>query len=212
MPFVMAVGIGISIRNAQAVIEAIIGKKSEFARTPKFKIEGKKDTFVAKKYRNKAGWIPYAEALLGIYFAAPVVYSITNETFATSPFLLLFVWGYLYTGCMSLGPTYFAHLSLPASVSRAGVPGPGVTASLSMLSSSLTAARIAAMASSRFPLCSASHALTSSLCTSICFDQYWLFFSASSRSSAKFFSASAARSNFQRSEERRVGKECRSRW
>jgi hypothetical protein len=27
-----------------------------------------------------------------------------------TPFLLLFVWGYLYTGCMSLGQTYFAHL------------------------------------------------------------------------------------------------------
>src|SRR5258708_24182083 len=54
MPFVMATGIGISVRNAQAVIEAIIGKKSEFARTPKYKIEGKGDSFVAKKYRNKA--------------------------------------------------------------------------------------------------------------------------------------------------------------
>jgi len=64
MPFVMATGIGISVRNAQAVIEAIIGKKSEFARTPKYKIEGKQDSFVTKKYRNKAGWMPYAEVLL----------------------------------------------------------------------------------------------------------------------------------------------------
>ena len=33
-----------------------------------------------------------------------------NENYATVPFLLLFVWGYLYTGCMSLGQTYLAHL------------------------------------------------------------------------------------------------------
>src|SRR6201981_2588455 len=52
MPLVMATGIGISIRNAKAVLEAIFGVKSEFARTPKFKIDGKKDPFVAKKYRN----------------------------------------------------------------------------------------------------------------------------------------------------------------
>src|ERR1700736_3697765 len=45
MPFVMATGIGISVRNAQAVLEAIAGKKSEFTRTPKYKIEGKHDTF-----------------------------------------------------------------------------------------------------------------------------------------------------------------------
>jgi cellulose synthase/poly-beta-1,6-N-acetylglucosamine synthase-like glycosyltransferase len=110
MPFVMATGIGISVRNAQAVIEAIIGKKTEFARTPKYKIECKGDTFVSKKYRNKAGWMPYVEVFLGIYFAFTVLYAILNENYATVPFLLLFVWGYLYTGCMSLGQTYFAHL------------------------------------------------------------------------------------------------------
>jgi cellulose synthase/poly-beta-1,6-N-acetylglucosamine synthase-like glycosyltransferase len=128
LPFVMAVGIGISVRNAQAVIEAIIGKKSEFVRTPKFKIEGKKDTFVAKKYRNKAGWMPYAEILLGIYFAATVVYAITNQNFATIPFLLLFVWGYLYTGCMSLGQIYFANLRFGVNApemrpASSGAPG-----------------------------------------------------------------------------------------
>src|SRR6516162_10524693 len=73
MPFVMATGIGISIRNAKAVLEAVFGVKSEFARTAKFKIEGKKDTFVAKKYRNKAGWMPYAEIGLGVYFASTVL-------------------------------------------------------------------------------------------------------------------------------------------
>jgi cellulose synthase/poly-beta-1,6-N-acetylglucosamine synthase-like glycosyltransferase len=110
MPFVMATGIGISVRNAQAVMEAIAGKKSEFARTPKFNIEGKQGTFAKKSYKNKAGWMPYAEVLLGLYFALTVLYAITNENYATVPFLLLFVWGYLYTGCMSLGQTYFAHL------------------------------------------------------------------------------------------------------
>jgi cellulose synthase/poly-beta-1,6-N-acetylglucosamine synthase-like glycosyltransferase len=128
MPFVMATGIGISIRNAKAVLEALFGIKSEFARTPKFKIESKKDTFVAKKYRNKAGWMPYAEILLGIYFACTVVYAISNQNFATIPFLLLFVWGYLYTGFMSLGQTYFAHLRFGVNApemrpASSGAPG-----------------------------------------------------------------------------------------
>jgi cellulose synthase/poly-beta-1,6-N-acetylglucosamine synthase-like glycosyltransferase len=128
MPFVMATGIGISVRNAQAVLEAIVGKKSEFARTPKFSIEGKKGTFVAKKYRNKAGWMPYAEVLLGLYFACTIVYAIMNENYATVPFLLLFVWGYLYTGLMSLGQTYFAHLRFDVNApemrpAATGAPG-----------------------------------------------------------------------------------------
>ena len=112
MPFVMATGIGISVRNAQGVIEAIIGKKTEFTRTPKYKIERKADSFLKKSYKNKAGWIPYAEVFLGFYFILTVLYAILNETYATVPFLLLFVWGYLYTGFMSLGQTYFANLRL----------------------------------------------------------------------------------------------------
>lgn len=128
LPFVMATGIGISVRNAQAVIEALIGKKSEFARTPKFKIEGKKGTFAKKSYKNKVGWMPYAEVLLGLYFALTVVYAIMNENYATVPFLLLFVWGYLYTGFMSLGQTYFARLRFGVNAAEmrpaaSGAPG-----------------------------------------------------------------------------------------
>jgi len=110
MPFVMATGIGLSVRNTQAVLEAIVGKKSEFARTPKFKIEGKSGTFAAKKYKNKSGWMPYFEVALGLYFALTILYAIRNENYATIPFLLLFVWGYLYTGFMSLSQSWFAHL------------------------------------------------------------------------------------------------------
>jgi cellulose synthase/poly-beta-1,6-N-acetylglucosamine synthase-like glycosyltransferase len=128
MPFVMATGIGISVRNAQAVIEAIVGKKSEFSRTPKFKIEGKEGTFAKKSYRNKAGWMPYAEVLLGLYFSLTVVYAFLNENYATVPFLLLFVWGYLYTGLMSLGQTYFARLRFGVNApemrpAASGAPG-----------------------------------------------------------------------------------------
>ena len=128
MPFVMATGIGISVRNAQAVIEAIIGKKSEFARTPKFNIEGKQGTFAKKSYRNKAGWMPYAEVSLGLYFALTVIYAIRNENYATVPFLLLFVWGYLYTGFMSLGQIWFAHLRFGVNApemrpASSGAPG-----------------------------------------------------------------------------------------
>ena len=69
MPFVMAVGIGLSVRNAKAVLEAIFGVKSDFARTPKFNIDGQSGTWKKKLYRNRAGWMPYLEIALGLYFA-----------------------------------------------------------------------------------------------------------------------------------------------
>jgi len=113
LPFVMAVGIGLSVRNALSVLEAVFGVKSEFVRTPKYRVgagASEHGQWAKKAYRKRAGWMPFAEVLLGLYFAAGVVYAIQNENYATVPFLLLFVWGYLYTGLMSLAQTYFERL------------------------------------------------------------------------------------------------------
>jgi cellulose synthase/poly-beta-1,6-N-acetylglucosamine synthase-like glycosyltransferase len=133
LPFVMAVGIGLSVRNAKAVLEAVLGVKSEFTRTPKFKIEGRSGTWVKKLYGNRAGLMPYLEILLGLYFAATVVYSIQNENYATAPFLLLFVWGFLYTGVMSVAQGWIERLrfgvrpatpaSAEARAAASGAPG-----------------------------------------------------------------------------------------
>jgi cellulose synthase/poly-beta-1,6-N-acetylglucosamine synthase-like glycosyltransferase len=113
LPFVMAVGIGLSVRNAMAVIEAIAGVKSEFVRTPKYRVEAGAQgsgAWANKKYHKSAGWMPFAEVGLGLYFAGAVFYALQNENYATVPFLLLFVWGYLYTGLMSLAQTYLERL------------------------------------------------------------------------------------------------------
>ena len=129
LPFVMAVGIGLSVRNAKAVLEAIFGVQSEFARTPKYRIEGQAGTWRRKGYRNRAGWMPCIEVALGLYFAATVYYSFQNENYFTAPFLLLFVWGYLYTGVMSLGQVWIERLRVgvrtPEEIRPAasGVPG-----------------------------------------------------------------------------------------
>jgi cellulose synthase/poly-beta-1,6-N-acetylglucosamine synthase-like glycosyltransferase len=116
LPFVMALGIGLSVRNALAVIEAILGVKSEFVRTPKYRVEadgGNRNAWVKKSYRKSAGLLPYLELALGVYFAAAVVYSVQMENYATVPFFVLFVWGYLYTGVMSLAQPHIDRLFAP---------------------------------------------------------------------------------------------------
>src|ERR1019366_2910264 len=77
LPFVMAVGIGLSVRNALAVLEAIFGVKSEFVRTPKYRVEaGAKSGggWAKKTYHKRAGLMPFVEGLLGLYFACGVAY------------------------------------------------------------------------------------------------------------------------------------------
>jgi len=102
LPFLMALGIGLTITNTKAVIEALIGRQTAFARTPKYRVESKKDRVGATKYRKRLGWVPWLELLIGGYFALTVYYAIENENYITVPFLLLFVVGYWYTGLMSL--------------------------------------------------------------------------------------------------------------
>jgi cellulose synthase/poly-beta-1,6-N-acetylglucosamine synthase-like glycosyltransferase len=131
LPFIMAIGIGLSVRNALAVLEAIFGVKSEFVRTPKYRVEAgaqKKASWGKKSYRKGAGWMPFAEVLLGLYFALAVGYAFQNENYATLPFLMLFVWGYLYTGLMSLAQTYLERLRFgiePGEVRPASTGAPG---------------------------------------------------------------------------------------
>ena len=115
LPFLMALGIGLTITNTKAVLEALIGQQSPFARTPKYGVETKKQKVGAKsKYRRRLGWIPWAELLIGSYFALTVYYALDNENYITVPFLLLFVIGYWYTGMMSLLQGRFTGLSLSA--------------------------------------------------------------------------------------------------
>jgi len=103
LPPLMALGIGLTITNTKAVLEALAGHQSAFARTPKYRVVNKAEkSIAAKKYRKRLGWVPYIELLVGSYFALTVWYAVANENYITVPFLIIFVFGYWYTGLMSL--------------------------------------------------------------------------------------------------------------
>jgi len=112
LPFLMALGIGLTVTNTRAVLEALLGKQTAFTRTPKYRVESKKDKIRAGSYRRRLGWVPWIELLIGSYFALTVYYAMENENYITVPFLILFVIGYWYTGLMSLLQGRFAGLTL----------------------------------------------------------------------------------------------------
>ena len=103
LPFLMSLGIGLTITNSIAVMEAIFGIQSAFKRTPKYRVQKRGEKSQAsKKYRKRLGIIPLLELMIGGYFVLCIWYAISNSNFFTVPFLLLFVVGYLYTGFLSL--------------------------------------------------------------------------------------------------------------
>jgi cellulose synthase/poly-beta-1,6-N-acetylglucosamine synthase-like glycosyltransferase len=119
MPILMALGIGLTITNSKAVMEAIFRKQTAFARTPKYRVAAKGEKSVAaKKYRKRLGIIPVIEILVGAYFALTVWYAIANENYFTVPFLVLFVYGYWYTALMSLLQGRFDSLLRPTEANE----------------------------------------------------------------------------------------------
>jgi cellulose synthase/poly-beta-1,6-N-acetylglucosamine synthase-like glycosyltransferase len=106
LPFLMSIGIGLCINNSRAVFEALFNKQSEFARTPKYRIEGDADQWVGKNYRQSVAVQPLIELALGLYFTATVFYALANGIYGTVPFLVLFQIGFLYTGLLSVVQQY----------------------------------------------------------------------------------------------------------
>ncbi|HEY4046031.1 MAG TPA: glycosyltransferase [Acidobacteriaceae bacterium] len=117
LPFLMALGIGLTVTNTKAVMEALFGIKSAFKRTPKYRVEKRGQRSQAAKYRKRLGWIPWIELLIGGYFVLTIWYAIANENYFTVPFLLLFVIGYLYTALLSLFQGRFDRFRIPPAAS-----------------------------------------------------------------------------------------------
>jgi cellulose synthase/poly-beta-1,6-N-acetylglucosamine synthase-like glycosyltransferase len=101
LPFLMAIGIGLTVNNARAVVEALMGRQTEFARTPKYGIERKSDDWGDKKYKQSMAVQPIVEVALGLYFTFTVFYALANGIYGSLPFLVLFQVGFLYTGLLS---------------------------------------------------------------------------------------------------------------
>ena len=102
LPFLMSIGIGLSVNNTRAVLEALFRKESEFARTPKYGIERDSDEWAGKKYHQTVGVQALIELALGLYFTGTVFYALINQIYGTLPFLMLFQIGFLYTGLLSI--------------------------------------------------------------------------------------------------------------
>jgi cellulose synthase/poly-beta-1,6-N-acetylglucosamine synthase-like glycosyltransferase len=103
LPLVMGLGIGLAFSNARAVMEALAGIKSDFIRTPKYRVEKTDDeSWKRKKYKRKGGWLPVLELSFAFYFVLAIAYALRMHMWGPIAFLLLFCFGYGYMGTMSL--------------------------------------------------------------------------------------------------------------
>ncbi len=102
LPFVMSLGMGLSVTNTRAVLEALAGHRSAFHRTPKFRIERRGDRWRGKLYRAPLNGWALLEIALGIYFAWAMIALVNAKMYAPLPFFFLYLFGFLYVGVLSL--------------------------------------------------------------------------------------------------------------
>lgn len=106
MPTLLATSIGLGVNNGRAVIEALVGYKTGFARTPKSG-DTTERTAIADSYKtNSQNWSSYLEIALGTLYTVFLIWALTKTYWVVVPFLTLFALGFFYTGLTSLRESF----------------------------------------------------------------------------------------------------------
>lgn len=103
IPAVLGLGIGVSVNNAKAVVEALVGHQTPFVRTPKYAIQSVGESWSSKLYIRKSTILPLVEFALGAWFSYGIFFVVVSEehSFFSVPFLVLFQFGFFYVATLS---------------------------------------------------------------------------------------------------------------
>ncbi len=107
LPALLVYNAGMSVNNSVAVFDAVLGKKNEFLRTPKYGIITKEDD-----WKNKAYNLPFTQTtLLEIFFGVYGILGIFISIFSNNPIFVPIIGlqtvGFFYIAYMSLSHTRF---------------------------------------------------------------------------------------------------------
>jgi cellulose synthase/poly-beta-1,6-N-acetylglucosamine synthase-like glycosyltransferase len=105
LPAVLSVGIGLSVNNCKAVLEALVGHQTPFVRTPKYAVtrDSSARAWIGSAYTKKMTLMPLIELSFALWFGFAVFFALSHgiSAAASLPFLLLFLLGFLYVGLAS---------------------------------------------------------------------------------------------------------------
>jgi cellulose synthase/poly-beta-1,6-N-acetylglucosamine synthase-like glycosyltransferase len=110
VPLVMALGVGLAVNQARAVVEALMGYETGFTRTPKHGVKTAGESVVRKRYKAAVSFQPIVEIALAAYMTYGVVYLVEREVYYSLPFLVLFQVGFGYVGLASIWEGIRGHL------------------------------------------------------------------------------------------------------
>ncbi|WKV10510.1 cellulose synthase family protein [Marivirga harenae] len=104
-PLFITVSMGLSLHNALAVAEGLLGFKSAFIRTPKFNISDKNKSWKDNQYiKLQFSWLSVIEILLAGYFAFAIFLGIQLGDYGLIIFHLMLMLGFLMVFYHSVKP------------------------------------------------------------------------------------------------------------
>jgi len=107
MPYLIIYSMGMAVNNTIAVIDAMVGKKSEFLRTPKYGIVKNTDDWREKAYNLPFSKTTLLELFFGIYGIMAILIAFYSRNPIWIPIIALQTMGFLYIACLSFSHTRF---------------------------------------------------------------------------------------------------------
>lgn len=114
MPLLIALGVGVSLNNSRAVLEALFRHKSGFTRTPKYGIEKRAQSWRTSRYMPIRSFLAVVEIAFAVYFSYLVVFAFHRNLYAPLAFLILFQIGFAYVALASILP-WLPRVRFPAA-------------------------------------------------------------------------------------------------
>jgi len=107
LPALLIYNAGMSVNNTVAVFDAILGKKNEFHRTPKYGLVTKKDDWKDKAYNLPFTQTTLLEIFFGVYGVMGIFIAVFSNNPVFVPIIALQTIGFFFIAYLSLSHTRF---------------------------------------------------------------------------------------------------------
>ena len=101
-PLLVLLGTGLALNNTRSIYEEVRGRKGEFRRTPKFRLEEQRDDWRSSGYALSFDWLALGETLCMLYALVGVVIALQQGSYFAVPFLMLYVLGFGYVASLTV--------------------------------------------------------------------------------------------------------------
>lgn len=122
LPLLMLLGMGLSLSNSVAAWQAVFGRGGTFLRTPKFRVEGRSDSWHRSGYALELEPIVAAELFLSLYAGIGCYIAVIHGLWLNLPFLALYACGYALVAVFGFYESWISRSSRRQAGSRQARP------------------------------------------------------------------------------------------